>query len=293
MNSMGFLTKLAFRLFGEYSGKVLRLFPDLQLDLKKARLSYSPLEYTSIAILTSFIVFILEIPPLAFIYGIIFKNFLFSYVSAITTSIALSFLFFYLFLKYPKTIAKNREKRIDKSLPFALIHLFSISKSNLPFHRVLEIFSKTGKYKELSKEVESILRDINTFGLDIITALERASERSPSRKLREIWWGIISSVKSGGNVSDYLKERSVSMLNDYRRKIYEFSHNLATFIEIYLTAVILGVIFFIVLTTVMSGIAGGAQNIVILQFLLAVVALPLISVGFMVMIKASNPGEEE
>ena len=162
----------------------------------------------------------------------------------------------------------------------------------MPFHKVLEIFSKVTSYKELSKEVNGILRDINTFGLDIVSALERASERSPSKKLKEIWWGIISAIKSGTDVSSFLKEKSYSLLNEYRRKVYEFAHNLSIYLEVYLTAIILGIIFFIVLTTVMSGIAQSAENIVVLQFLLVVGALPLISIAFLILVKAVTPGEE-
>ena len=161
-------------------------------------------------------------------------------------------------------------------------------------HKIFDIFSKFGKYGELTDEIKSIQNDIDVFGLDVNTALERAVERSPSKMFKEMIWGMLSTMRSGGDLSIYLKETAVNMVNEYKRKLYEFSHQLTIYIEVYLTTIVLGAIFFTILTSIMSGIVetGSATDIVVLQFFLIFIFMPLVSILFILMIKSITPGAE-
>lgn len=287
---MQFYRKVSFILFGEIAEKLVPLFPEVKTDLKKARLKYSAQEYLTVAIMTSFIIFQFEIPLLAFIFGFLFKTFLFGFITAFTVSFFLSIGFFFLFIYYPRMVANRRAKKIEEKLPFATIHLSAISKSKLPLHQSIKILTKFSEYEELNEELNSIVNDTEIFGLDIATALERAANRSPSKNLRELLWGILSTLRVGADISTYLREKSREFLNQYRRKLNEFSKNLSIYIEVYLTAIVLGMIFFVILTAIMAGIAGVSENIVILQTLIVIGVLPLISLIFIFLIKSTAPG---
>ena len=129
--------------------------------------------------------------------------------------------------------------------------------------------------------------------MDVNTALERAVERTPSKNLKDLLWGILSVNKSGGDIDVYMKEKAKVFVAEYRRKIYEFSQQLSIFLEVYITAVVLGAVFFTILTAIMSGIStGGAGDVIMIQFLLIFVFIPMISLAFMVLIKAMTPGGE-
>ncbi len=290
---MQFFRKASFILFGELAEKFLDFFPDLKLDLKRARLKYSAQEYLTLAIMTSFIIFQVETPIFAFVYGFLFKNFSFAFFMALTTSLFLTISFFFLFINYPKMVAGKRSKQIETKLPFVAIHLSAISKSKLPPANMFKILTKFKEYKEVNEEFNSIIRDTEIFGLDIETALERASERSPSKNLRELLWGILSTIRAGGELSVYLREKAKEFMAIYRERLNDFAKNLTLYIEIYLTAIILGTIFFVILTAIMAGIAGVGENIIFLQSLMTIGMVPLISLIFIYLIKASSPGGVE
>ena len=58
-----------------------------------------------------------------------------------------------------------------------------------------------------------------------------------------------------------------------------------------LTALILGTIFFIILTSVMSGFTGAvAEDLIYMQFFLIFFFVPLISAAFIILIKSASPG---
>jgi archaellum biogenesis protein FlaJ (TadC family) len=239
------------------------------------------------------ILFIIELPVFSLIFAFLGLDFLFSIFMAITTSLFISILFFLLFINYPKFIIRDRSRSIERNLPFAGIYLSTISSSRLPPHKIFEIFSRFKEYGDIAYEVRRIVADMRMFGLNIYDSLEKAVDRTPSRDLRDLFWSILSTLRAGGDLTVYLREESRSFLDNYRRKLDEFSHSLAVYLEIYLTALVLGTIFFIILTSVMSGFTGViGTNIIYIQFFLIFMFVPLISIAFIILIKAASPGGE-
>ncbi|MBI4010093.1 MAG: type II secretion system F family protein [Candidatus Aenigmarchaeota archaeon] len=289
---MGFYSRFGYMLFGSFSETVNSYLTDLRSDLKKSSIKISPLEYLSITLLTTFLAFVIAFPLLSFILAYIFEEFLFSFITAFTTSVLLSMGIFTLSINYPKFIMQGKSKEIEDSLPFATLYLSTVAGSKLPLHKTFELFSKFSDYGEITKQIGALVNDIKSFGLDLNTAIERQMERTPSKRLTELLWGILSGIRAGADLNIYLKEKSASFMAEYRRKIYEYSHTLSVYIELYLTSVVLGTIFFTILTAIMAGIGGVQGDIIFLQFILIFMMLPFISVAFIFLIKSSTPGGE-
>jgi len=269
------------------------IFEDLRKDLKMSGMNKTLEEYLSMAVLTCLILFIIELPLFSIIFSMLNLGFLFSFFMAITTSILICTFFFVLFVNYPKFIMRDKARDVERTLPFAGIYLSTIASSRLPPHKIFEIFSKFKEYGEVTKEARRIVADMEMFGLNIYDSLEKAVDRTPSRELRDLFWAILSTLKSGGDLTIYLGEESKTFLNNYRRRLNEFARSLSIYLEIYLTALVLGTIFFIILTSVMSGFTGiVASNMVFIQFFLIFFFIPLISTAFIILIKSSSPGGE-
>jgi archaellum biogenesis protein FlaJ (TadC family) len=62
--------------------------------------------------------------------------------------------------------------------------------------------------------------------------------------------------------------------------------------EIYLVSVVLGTIFFIILTSIVSAIGGATQNTLGLQLLMIFVFLPAVSILFLFLVKKAQPSWE-
>jgi len=280
------------RMFGQVGDVIAPYFSDLKSDLKKTRLKTTVQEYFSIAIFTSLLIFIFELPLLSFIFTLMLQDMFFSFISAFTVSTFLTILFFLAFINYPKVIVRERAKKIDGILPFATLYLSTISSTKLPLNKIFNLFSKFSNFGEITNQFKSLTSDVEIFGMDVNTSLDRAIERTPSKNFKEILYGILSVNRSGGDLDIYLKEKAKTFIDEYRRKLYEFSHQLSLYIEIYLTSIVLGAIFFTILTAIITSInATNVSNIVVLQFLLIVVFLPLISAAFIILIKSIIPGE--
>lgn len=286
---MSLYTRTAFTVFGRFSQSLEIFFPELADTLKKAGMKTSKKEYMSTGMFTSFLFFLGEIPLLSFIFGIFFQSVILSLITSITISSLLTIVIFYLFTKYPNTIVADRSKKIDTLLPFASLFLSTIAGTKLPLNQVFKIFAKNSKYGEITEQIRMMANDMEVFGLDVHTALQRAVDRTPSKKMKEMLYGLLSTSISGGDVAVYLREKSKTQMEDYRRLINQFSKKITIFIEIYLTAIVLGAIFFIVLTSIFSGISGAGGNIILLQSIVIFVFLPLMSAIFILLVKISSP----
>lgn len=289
---MTFYNKIAMRYLGKYIDPYIHYFSGLKENLKKSRMKTTLIEYLSTSILTCIILFMIELPLFSFIFSIIGLGILFSFFMAVVVALGICVVFFLAFINYPKFIIHDKAKSIENTLPFAGIYLTTISSSKLPPHKIFEIFAKFKEHGEVSKEAQRIVNDMKAFGLTIQESLQKAIERTPSNKLKELFWSILSTLKSGGDLDKFLTEKSKTFLDDYRRELTEFSHSLTIYLEVYLTALVLGAIFFTVLTSIMSGFGGVVTSTVFIQFFLIFIFIPLISAAFIILIKSSSPGNE-
>ncbi|TRO61957.1 hypothetical protein E2P64_00275 [Candidatus Bathyarchaeota archaeon] len=188
---------------------------------------------------------------------------------------------------YPGMKTSDIKKNIMNNLPFATIYLTTLSGSGMNSFQMFKILSHFKEFGEVSKEAQRIVRDVELLGIDVATALERAADRTPSSQLRELLWGMRSTVTTGGDMNNFLIEKSRSYMGDYRRFLDKFVDQLSILMEVYITAVVVGSIFFIIMGTIL-GLMGGGEPLILIR-LLIYVGIPIMSVMFMVLIAGMSP----
>ncbi|MBI5061466.1 MAG: type II secretion system F family protein [Candidatus Aenigmarchaeota archaeon] len=279
--------KISYKFFGNFAKMLQKNFLDIRDDLQRANMQYTLEEYLSTALCTITWLFVVETAVLSFIFAF-FVPPMFAVLSAFILSIAIAGMIFFLFYIYPATIAKSRENMINKVLPFAISYISAVASGKTTPITFFKTLSQFKEYGEVSKEAEDIVRDVEMFGMSAATAIRRKARRTPSEDLKEILYGMTTMISSGGDLGLYLRGKANDLMNDQRRKIMKFSNDLSFLVEIYLTLIIAGSIFFIVLSSVMAAISGGL-SIVMLQIFIVMVLLPLISIAFIVLVKSMSP----
>ncbi len=281
---------ISYRYFGGIARSLKTSFSDIRDDLHKANMTYTIEEYLSVAIMTSSLTFMIEALIFSFVFALIGLSVVLSLVLSLILSLAFSAFIFFLFYTYTATISKSRSNKISKILPFSTAYMAALSSSKLQPVFLFKTISKFKEYGEVAKESDNIVKDVEMFGMNLSDALKRQAKRTPSKNFREILWGINTVITSGGDLSTYLKQKSNEMMTDYRRRIRKYSQDLSLFVEIYLTLIITGSIFFIVLTSIISALSGGIGTIAIQSFVVFIL-LPLISIGFILLVKSISPIE--
>lgn len=303
MDSQDLYSRLSFKYFSEFSRKyLLATFKDLQKDIERANISMTLLEYLSITVSTSVIVFFfmsLLSPVIIYVLMLISTElgstaiFMISLFMGFLAGLLASSGIFMMFYTYPSIVVGSRRKRIDDTLPFATLYLATIAGSGTPTIAMFRALAKFKEYGEISKEAQGIIEETDVLGENLAAAIENAANRTPSDRLRDILWGIKSIILVGGNLRDYLHGKAENTMQDYKRRLAQFTQGLSMLIEMYITVVIVGSVFFMVLTTIMGTMnANNLQTstmIVMLQFIITFVFLPGASFGFMVLIKGMAP----
>lgn len=283
--------KFSYRSLSQKIENYMTYFESLVIDMKKAGMKISLLEYMSMTLMTSFLVFLIEF-PVVFVITLFIPNF--SVVMGFFFSFSLSIVFsvgiFFFFYMYPSIVVSGRRKNIDFALPFATLYMATVSGSNAPPKTMFKIISRFEEYGEITKEAREITRNVEIFGMSITEAIRKAASKSPSDEFKELLWGIDTILSSGGNLSEYLHGKAKAFIQNYRRMMMEYSKRVSVMIEIYVTLIIVGSIFFIVISSMMSAFGAGMLDlIVIVQFFVIFVGLPVISAIFVVILKYMSP----
>ncbi len=287
-DTFSYLAEKCYPAFGRYAKKIAPYFSQLDPLLKKAEIKCTVEEYLSIAIFICILDFIIEIPILIFIFSAFFPIGL-AIILGILSSAILTAAIFFLFIAYPTTIISNKSYKIETGLHYSIAYMAAVAASDAPPSLIFKTISEMKDYPELANEMKKLVRDIDAFGMDLLSALKREAERTPSKKLRELLLSMETVVRSGGSLAEFLRAKARDATLEYKRRIREFSSNLSMLSEIYITAVIVGPIFFTVLSSVMVGMGGGGFSTVILQFMLMFFIIPIISIILAYYIHITTP----
>ncbi len=279
------IERISYRLFGRVVDSYADYFDTLGTQLKQAGMKCSVSEYVSTLMLYAVITFAAVIMAGSFYITITTTYAFYSYTLSIILSSVSAAGVFAAGYYYPNMRAKGIQGRINKSLPFTVIYMATVASSEMNPADVFKVVSLRGG--EVGKECERIYRDMHMLGMDATTALTKAANRTPSAKFSELLWGMLSIIRRGGNLGEYMTDKSKEFMADYRRSLEDYSKQISFYTEIYITLIIVGTLFFIVLSSIMSPLVGG--DVLMVQTFLVFFFIPLISAGFLVLLKSLSP----
>lgn len=206
-------------------------------------------------------------------------------------AVSISYAIYIILISYPSFQAKNRSYRIDQSMPHALTYLYALSRGGM---NIIDMFKSLGSYIHIysgtAEEVAMIVRDMEYFGMDIETALHNASRRTPSRKFKDFIDNLISVISSGGDLSRFFKSRSEYYQETAARDQKSFLEALSLFGEVYVSTLVAGPLFLIVIIVVLGLLKGGVE---LLLSLIIYVLIPVGTLLFLVLIDTISGIREE
>lgn len=192
-----------------------------------------------------------------------------------------------IFIMYPSVEAGNRRRNIDASLPYAINYITSMSTAGITPAEVFRLLGDSPIYGESAVEARYIAREIDIFGRDLIDALRLVSASTPSKRMKEFLQGAMASISSGGNLTDYFRQKADQYALENRQSQKQFLDFLALIAESYVTAMVAGTLFLIILQSIMSVLSG--DNRPMFLYAITYCMIPLGSAAFVIMISAMTP----
>jgi len=277
---------LAFRYLGERIQRYLPYFQDLGISLQKAGFKISLQAYVSLILLMSTVSFIAGFTVTAAVAAVFNVPLVLSMTFALGASVLSGAMVFGILYGLPAFLATSRRKQMDLELPYVSTHLSILAAAGIPPARMFRLLEDSRTTPQVASESNEIVRDVEILGNDIITALENERQRSPSKIFAEILEGLVATIRSGGNLRNYLLDVTRAMMDLRRVASKQLVESLATFAEIYVTLMVVFPLLIIVMFSVMALIGGGLGGISVTRLMdfTTYLIIPLSGAGVMVML---------
>lgn len=285
---MNGLERFAYNIFGARARKSKSL-PKLEEDLRRARIPVRSeaylarvFAYTLITITVTLLLTVLLVPlfvALLDLPAII-------WLAVLVVPFMAGGIGYFALSSTPASTAKKRGKDINLKLPYATNYIAAMASAGVIPAEIFKSLAKQEIYGDVAKEAAMIYKDLEVHGKDIVTALRRAIDRSPSIKFVELLQGAITTVTSGGDLTAYFRQKAVRYQWENRVEQKQFIETMGLMAETYVTAAVAGPLFLLVMVAII--VLMGSGTMMQLQLIIYLL-LPVINVGFMFGLKSMIP----
>jgi len=287
--------QVAWRMFGKFVQARTGSDPELEDNLLKAHIRLRPEEYLAVAwmnttfaavgaVVAAFVaalfLFILNIPimTLLIIFGLVAAiPIFFSYMYAFGLPVG--------YHGKPAGMAKKRGHKIDNRISGAMSFISAMASADVPVDVIFKELSKQTIYGEVAKEAEWITRDTELLGLDILTAIRKAAQRSPSSKFSDFLQGVVTTSTSGGQLKPYFLVKAEQFEKEDRLEMRKKMETLGMLAESFVTVVVAFPLFLVVIMAIMALISKtGSGFVVLLLYVVVALMIPMSQFGFIFVI---------
>jgi len=281
--------------YQEFSWRILGAFirlkrkpsPKLEQSLLEAQIKMRPEEYQAYVWMSSILVLI-AMAVIAVVVGGIIWAFLgvdASLVLILTIALIIvpPLLTYVVLISLPSSKARGRGRDIDKRIGPAMNFISAMASADVNVDVIFKELSRQPIYGEIRNEAEWITRDTELLGTDILTAVNWAAQRTPSKKFQEFLQGVVTTSTSGGQLKPYFLQKAEQFEKEYKLDMRSQLETLGLMAESFVTVVVAFPLFLVVIMAIMAIVpsgGGGGDMTITLLYLVVFLMIPISQFGF-------------
>jgi flagellar protein FlaJ len=187
-----------------------------------------------------------------------------------------------------KATSEERENT-EQELPFAVMIFTLMAASGISPYESWKKMRNLSFLPSFKREADEVIRQVEVLGKDPLTVMQQRGEQTHSKLYRNFLGGFVSSVRSGGKLSDYMKSQLKSIFELRYINLNRSIERIAALVEAYsvmLIVVLCTYILFVVFSSssAMDLLSGSSISISpVISYLIAFVAMPVMSGIFILM----------
>jgi flagellar protein FlaJ len=261
--------------------------PRLELQLQQAHMRMRPEEYVAYTWMSAVIVLIVCGVVAALFGGVL--------LALLHVQAALVLLFFVMLVAIPPVLtfvvlmsqpgskAKARARDINKRIGAAMSFISAMASADVNVDVIFKELAKQDIYGEIKNEAAWITRDTELLGIDILSAINRAAQRTPSVKFQEFLQGVVTSSTSGGQLKPYFLQKAEQFEKEGKLEMRSQLETLGLMAETFVTVVVAFPLFLVVIMAIMAIVPGGGNSssttVLLLEMVIGLM-LPISQFGF-------------
>src|SRR5208282_2504527 len=214
---------------------------ELAERLKQAGINATPGLYRAVLVVTTLIALAASLGATLLIFLVLLRDPVwYEYVAVLTGITALSTAA--ALRGSVGTRITNRKGQLERELPFTLSELSVLASTGMSPITLVRRMAKRTHDPAMTAEFKKVVYKTDIQGEDLITALAETAKESASTSLRETFWDLANMIHQGGNLDEYLRNKSDDVLKLKRVAQKEFIERLQTFVDMYVSLVLVGVL---------------------------------------------------
>jgi len=274
------LESWSYRVFGRIAPKFLSSVFEFREELLKAGMKIYPETYVSLMFFLALLTAPVTVAAIVLLY--LFK------LVPLVLLVPMPVYVMIGFMLWPSMSAGERGGALEREMPFASAYISVMATGGISPYMSIKRLSRVDLMPAMQKEAREIMRDVEIFGIDPLSALEKASETHPLDVYRDFMSGYASTVITGGDVSHYLETKTHDIFKARSMRIKAAAERLGMLLESFIIVMVLMSLCFYILFSV-DAIYSTGISMYSTMILYTYVFAPLLSVVFIYLAHGMQP----
>ena len=274
------LEGVSYRLFGGIAPKFLSNMFEFKEHLAKAGIKIYPETYISLMFLMSLVTLPVSIIALVLIY---FTKILFLiFLVPVPIYIMIGF------MVAPMSRAGERASALEREMPFAATYITVMASGGIPPYMSFKRLTAVELMPATRKEARSLIRDVEIFGVDPLSALEKSAKYNPLDIFRDFVSGYASTVIIGGDVIHFLETKAQEIFKAGSMRVKAAAERMGMLLESFIIVMVLMSLCFYILFSVEAIYSTGldmTSGVIMYTYIFT----PLLSIVFIWMAHGMQP----
>ncbi|HDQ07063.1 MAG TPA: hypothetical protein ENN36_10145 [Candidatus Bathyarchaeota archaeon] len=274
------LEGVSYRLFGSISPKFLIGIFEFEDHLAKAGIKIYPETYVSLMFLIATLTIPVSVVALVLIYFTQIMFLIFLVPMPIYVMIG--------FMVVPSSKASERSSGLEREMPFAATYITVMASGGIPPYMSFKRLTDVELLPATRKEARALIRDVEIFGVDPLSALEKAAKNNPLDIFRDFISGYASTVIIGGDVIHFLETKAQDIFKAGSMRVKAAAERMGMLLESFIIVMVLMSLCFYILFSVESIYSTGmdmGSGVIMYTY----VFTPLLSIVFLYLAHGMQP----
>ncbi|KPV63495.1 MAG: flagellar assembly protein J [Candidatus Bathyarchaeota archaeon BA2] len=270
----------SYRIFGRIAPKFLRNVIEFKESLERAGITIYPETYVSLM----FFLALLSLPVSVAVIVLLY----FTGVLPLIFLVPLPVYIMIGFMVTPMCRASERAGSLEREVPFAATYITVMASGGIPPYMSFKRLADVELLPATRKEARRLIRDVEIFGVDPLTALESAAKKNPLDIFRDFVAGYASTVIIGGDVIHFLETKAHDIFKTRSLRVKAAAERLGMLLESFIIIMVLMSLCFYILFSVESIYSTGMEmgsGVIMYTY----VFTPLLSIVFIYLAHSMQP----
>ncbi|MEM0357354.1 MAG: type II secretion system F family protein [Candidatus Bathyarchaeia archaeon] len=234
----------SFRIFGKVAPYFLRHVIEFKDYLERAKIKIYPETYVSLMLFLAVLTTPISIlsTMLLYFYGFIPLVFL----------VPLPIYVMIGFFLIPLSRAGERAANLEREMPFAAAYISVMASGGIAPYTSFKRLAEVELMPAMRAEAREIIKDVEIFGIDPLTAIENAAKRNPLDIFRDFLAGYASTVIIGGDIGHFLERKAEDIFKTRALRVKAAAERLGMLLETFIIVMVLMSLCFYILFSVES-----------------------------------------